>query len=270
LYKIRRWVMLIIFGLLVLIPTIMVLLTSFKTTQNFNLNPTGIPEEFQLTNYIDVITENNLFLHLLNSIIVTVGSVALCLFVSSLISYTIMRLEGWKSGVLYSFFILGMIIPPQVTMVPLFGIVDKLGLTNSLLGLIFVSTATFMSIAVFIIGGFMKTIPKDTIEASAIDGASEWNIFSKIVLPMSLPSLATASIFVIVMVWNDLLYPLLFINADDKKTLPLMLLDFQGQYLTDYPKIFSGVIISSLPIVIAYIFLQRFFIAGITAGSTKG
>jgi len=262
--------MLLIFGLAILVPTFMIFLTSFKTTQDFNLNPIGFPQDFELANYIDVILENNLFTHLFNSIVVTVGTVFLCLFVSSLISYTIMRLEGWKSAILYSFFILGMIIPPQVTMVPLFGVVDKLGLTNSLLGLVFVSTTTFMSIAVFIIGGFMKTIPKDTIEASAIDGASEWQIFSKIVLPMSFPSLATASIFVLVMVWNDLLYPLLFINADDKKTLPLMLLDFQGQYLTDYPKIFSGVILSSVPIVVAYIFLQRFFIAGITAGSTKG
>ncbi|MCD5323241.1 carbohydrate ABC transporter permease [Pontibacillus sp. HN14] len=114
------------------------------------------------------------------------------------------------------------------------------------------------------------TIPKGLFEASCIDGSNNWKMYTSIALPLSLPSLSATAIFLFVMHWNDLLYPLLFITKDEYKTLPLGLLEFQGQYMTNFPMLFTGVMIASAPMIIAYVFLQRYFIAGMTAGSVKG
>lgn len=269
-FRFGKKILLFIYATLIVVPMTLVIFTSFKNTKAFYLNPIGIPKEFITDNYINMFERANMLVYFKNSVIVTGSTIIIVLLLASMISYAIMRIKGWKGNLLYSFFILGMMLPAQVNMIPLFGIVSKMGLTNSLLGLIIVSSTAFLSVAVFIIGGFMKTLSHDMIEASSIDGASEWQIYSKIALPLSAPALATAAIFLFVMVWNDLLYPLLFITDNTLKTLPLALLDFQGEYLTNYPMIFAGVMIASIPVVIAYIFLQKYFVAGMTAGASKG
>src|SRR5690625_5212890 len=187
-----------------------------------------------------------------------------------MVSFVIMRLSNWKGALLYGLFILGLMIPNQVNMIPLYGVLDNLGLLNSLLGLILVTVTSTMSVSVFIIGGFMVTISKDMVEAGALDGASEWQLYTRIAIPLSLPSMAVAGIFVTVISWNDLLYPLLFIHSPGLKTLPLALLGFQGEYLSNYPMIFTGVVIASIPMIVAYVFLQKYFVEGITAGAIKG
>jgi raffinose/stachyose/melibiose transport system permease protein len=133
-----------------------------------------------------------------------------------------------------------------------------------------VNISVTLPVAVFILSGFMKTLPKELFEACTIDGANNWLIYRKIAIPLSLPSISATAIFLFVMHWNDLLYPLLFITKDDRKTLPLALLEFQGEYLTNYPMLFTGVMIASAPMILTYLFLQRYFIAGMTAGSVKG
>lgn len=208
--------------------------------------------------------------YFVNSSIVTLFSVTLTLLFASMIAYGITRLNNWLGNVIFGLFTLGMMVPAQVSMVPLYSLMLNLGLTNSLLGLILVNISVTLPIAVFILTGFMKTLPKELYEASTIDGAGNWKVFTRIVIPLSLPSLSATAIFLFVMHWNDLLYPLLFITDNAYKTLPLALLEFQGQYSTNYPMLFTGVVIASAPMVIAYIFLQRFFVAGMTAGAVKG
>ncbi|MCY1241192.1 L-arabinose transport system permease protein AraQ [compost metagenome] len=127
-----------------------------------------------------------------------------------------------------------------------------------------------LPIAVFILGGFMRTLPKELYEASSIDGTGPWRTYVSIALPLSAPSVAAAAIFLFVIHWNELLYPLLFIQSPGNRTLPLALLSFQGEFQTNYPLLFAGVILASLPVVVAYVFLQRYFVAGITAGASKG
>lgn len=208
--------------------------------------------------------------YFINSTIVTLFSVSLTLFFASLIAFGISRLNNWIGNLLFGLFTLGMMVPAQVNMVPLYSLMLDLNLTNSLLGLILVNIAVTLPIAVFILTGFMKTLPKELFEASTIDGAGNWQMYIKVALPLSLPSLSATAIFLFVMHWNDLLYPLLFITDNAYKTLPLALLEFQGEYSTNYPMLFTGVIIASAPMVIAYVFLQRFFVAGMTAGALKG
>jgi len=258
------------FALLILVPVSIVILASFKQMTDLFENPLGWPETFSLTNYVQMFSEQHLGRYFLNSTLVTITTIACILFFSSLLSYAIYRFTGWLALVLYGLFSAGMIVPPQVNMIPIYSLVSDLHLTDSLIGLIAVSISVFMPVSVFILSGFMKSLPKEMIEAAAIDGASEWRTYAQIVLPISMPSISASAIFLSVMVWNDLLFPLLLINSGDKKTLPLALLQFQGEFMTNFPLIFAGVIIASAPMVIAYIALQRYFVEGVTAGSVKG
>lgn len=250
---------------------IVVVLTSIKTRQETFRNPLGLPEGgIQFQNYVSIFEEQTMAGYFVNSTIVTLFSVTLTLLFASMIAYGITRLNNWLGNVIFGIFTLGMMVPAQVSMVPLYSLMISLDLTNSLLGLILVNISVTLPIAVFILTGFMKTLPKELYEASTLDGAGNWKVFTRIVVPLSLPSLSATAIFLFVMHWNDLLYPLLFITDNAYKTLPLALLEFQGQYSTNYPMLFTGVVIASAPMVIAYIFLQRFFVAGMTAGAVKG
>ncbi|MGI2328594.1 carbohydrate ABC transporter permease [Planococcus sp. YIM B11945] len=260
-----------VYALLILIPLLVVLLTSVKTLQETFANPLGIPEGgLHFDNYVSIFQEQTMAGYFMNSSVVTLFSVSFTLLFAAMIAFGITRLNNWIGNLLFLLFTLGMMVPAQVSMIPLYALMLDLNLTNSLLGLILVNIATTLPIAVFILTGFMKTLPRELYEAATIDGAGNWKVFTKVVIPLSLPSLSATAIFLFVMHWNDLLYPLLFITDNAYKTLPLALLEFQGQYSTNYPMLFTGVIIASAPMVVAYVFLQRFFVAGMTAGAVKG
>lgn len=269
-YKIIKVILLTMFLLAVLVPVTMIFVTTFKTTSQMYENPLGLPTSFQFKNYISIFVDQNMGTYFVNSIIVTLVSVIVTILFATMIAFAITRLGGWTGRGLFALFAVGMMVPAQVNMIPLYNLVYKFGLTNSLFGLILVNIAVTLSVAVFILSGFMKTLPKEIFEACTIDGANNWVIYRKIAVPLSLPSISATAIFLFVMHWNDLLYPLLFITKNELKTLPLALLEFQGQYQTNYPMLFSGVMVASAPMIIAYLFLQRFFIAGMTAGSVKG
>jgi raffinose/stachyose/melibiose transport system permease protein len=260
---------LIVYAAIVLIPFSMVLFTTFKSTPELYKNPLGLPESWSLANYKELFLKESMTTYFMNSVIVTVVSVSIIIFLASLIAYAIFRMPKKAGYILFGFFVIGMMVPTQVNMIPIYMLVNKIGLLDTHIGVILVTVGSLIPIAVFILSGFMKTLPEELIEAAKIDGAGEWKTYAKVVVPLSLPSIATVAIFAFVIVWNDLLYPLLLLKSAEVKTLPIALLSFQGQYMTNYPMIFSGVIIASIPMIIAYVFMQRYFIAGMTAGSIK-
>ncbi|WP_082412110.1 carbohydrate ABC transporter permease [Thalassobacillus devorans] len=262
--------MLLVYALIIIVPMLTVIFSTLKTTSEMYANPIGLPETLNIENYIQIFNETSMGTYFKNSVIVTIVSVFFTLFFASLIAYAITRMSPWKGGIVFGLFTIGMMVPAQVNMIPLYSLIYSLDLTNTLSGLMIVNISVTLPVAVFILTGFMKTIPKELFEACTIDGANNWQVYRRIAIPLSLPSLSATAIFLFVMHWNDLLYPLLFITKDEYKTLPLALLEFQGQYMTNYPMLFTGVMIASAPMIIAYIFLQRYFIAGMTAGSVKG
>lgn len=268
--KTIKKVALVLFALAVLLPVSIVVMASFKKMADLFENPLGIPKQISFSNYTHMFQETGLTQYFMNSILVTAVTVISILFFSSMLSYAIYRLTGWIGVVLYGLFAAGMMVPAQVNMIPIYALISELKLINTHTGLIAVSIAVFLPVAVFILSGFMKTMPGEMVEAASIDGANEWKVYYKIVLPICMPSIAAAAIFLCVMVWNDLLFPLLLINSDGKKTMPLALLQFQGEFMTNFPMIFAGVIIASAPMVIAYVMLQKYFVEGVTAGSVKG
>lgn len=269
-YQLTRGAVLTVYALLILVPVTVVLFGSFKTTRELFESPFGLPSSFSLENYDTVLNEQNLGQAFLNSVLVTSASVVLTLLLASLAAYATARIPGWRGWLIFGFLVLGMSVPAQANMIPQYVLFDQLGLLDSRVGLVLINVVVGLPVAVFILGGFMKTLPRETYEAGAVDGAGPLRTYWSIVMPMSVPSVAATGVFLFVIQWNELLYPLLFIVTDSKKTLPLALLDFQGEFLTDYPLLFTGVVIATMPVVLAYVLLQRYFVAGITAGAVKG
>ena len=269
-YRLSRGAALAVYGLIILVPLAVVLLGTLKTTQELLTSPLGLPAAPTGQNYATVLGDGQITVALRNSVVVTTCVVVLTLVLSASAAYAFARLRGPLAALAYGFVVAGLAVPVQAAMVPQFVLFDLLGLTDSLLGLVIVQTVTGLPVAVFILTGFMRTLPRELFEAADLDGASSWRTFRSIVLPLSTPSLAAAAIFLLVITWNDLLYPLLFITDPAKRTLPLALLGFTGEYLTDYPLLFTGVVLASAPLALAYVFLQRWFVAGLTAGSVKG
>lgn len=265
-----RALVLAVYATLIVVPVTVVVFGTFKTTPELFESPFGLPSSLSLENYGVVLGEQNLDQAFVNSVLVTCASVAITLFVASLAAYGVARLPGWRGWLIFGFLVLGMSVPAQANMIPQYVLFNALGLLDSRVGLVLINVVVGLPVAVFILGGFMKTLPREAYEASAVDGAGPWRTYRSVIMPMSMPSVAATAIFLFVIQWNDLLYPLLFIRSEEKKTLPLALLDFQGEFLTDYPLLFTGVVIASAPIVLAYVLLQRYFVAGMTAGSVKG
>ena len=205
-----------------------------------------------------------------NSLIVVSVSVFVTLLFAAMAAFAVTRIGGWLATTLFAFFTIGMAIPAQVNGVAQYALFSKLNLTNSLQGLMVVNVAATLPVSVFILTGFMRTLPRELFEAAVVDGAGNWKLFRKIVVPLSVPSLAAVGIFLLVMHWNDLWYPYLFITDPAKYTLPRTLAEFKGEFSTNYPALFAGVLIASAPLVTAYVFLQRWFIAGLTSGAVKG
>ncbi|NLE99217.1 MAG: carbohydrate ABC transporter permease [Propionibacterium sp.] len=269
-FKIGRAGILFVYAIIIIVPITVVMLGSFKSMGELFDSPFGLPESWNAQNYLDIIVHHDMGQAFINSAIVTLSSVTLTLLIASCAAYGIARLKGWLSWLIFGFLVLGMAIPPQANMIPQYVQFDRLGLLNSLTGLILIMVVTGLPVATFILGGFMKTLPNEMFEAASVDGVGPVRSYISIAMPLSLPSIAATSIFLFVIQWNELLYPLMFIQSPDKQTIPLRLLNFQGEFLTNYPLLFTGVAIASIPITIIYILLQRYFVEGMTAGAVKG
>lgn len=265
-----RHLPLLTFALLVVAPLSLVVFTTFKTTRELYAAPLAPPTTLRLDAYRDLLARASMGTYFRNSIVVTLATVVIVLLLGSLVAHAIARSRSWKATALFAFFVAGLMVAPQVYMSPLFVVVDYLGLVNRLPGVVLVTAASQLPIAVLILTGFMRSIPLDLLDAAQVDGASEWGLYRRVVVPLTAPAFATLGIFSLVITWNDLLFPLLFLRSDQVRTLPLALLSFRGEYVTNYPVLFAGVVLATLPLLLAYVFLQRYFIEGMTAGSVKG
>jgi raffinose/stachyose/melibiose transport system permease protein len=257
-------------ALLIAAPVYVVIVSTFKTNAELFENPSGLPASWSFANYSRLFVESNISQNFANSVIVTAVSVTAALILASLASFGITRLMRVSGVLLFGFFIVGLAIPAQVNIIPIFLFFKSLGLTNSLVGLIIINVVTTLPISVFILTTFFRQLPSDMFESAAMDGAGYLRQYFSIALPLSAPAMSATAIFLLVIVWNDLLYPLLLITEESKRTLPLALLAYQGEFFADYTMIFTGVLVASAPMVILYIALQRFFIAGLTSGAVKG
>lgn len=261
--------LLAIYAVLIIVPVSVVVFGAFKTQGDLFASPLAPPTDGTIAAFREV--GDSMLGPFRNSVIVTALSVTVTIFFASLVAFSIARLPKWPSALLMGFFTLGMAVPAQVNVFQQYALFDTWGLLDKWYTLVLANTAATLPVSVFILAGFMKTLPKELFEAATVDGASPWRLYARIVMPLSLPSVAAVGIFLLVMHWNDLLYPLIFLpTRDDLWTLPRALVGLRGEYLTNYPVLFAGVLLASAPIVLAYVFLQRWFVAGMTSGALKG
>ena len=263
-------VVLIFWTFLVLFPLWTMIVNSFKFKLDIYTDPFGLPKKWNFESYVSVITDGDFFLYFRNSLFVTLGSIFLVLLFGAMASYALVNWKHKASRFLYLFFIAGMMLPIKIGSIRLLQLIKGLGLLNTLWGLFPVYTAMGLPIAVFVLTEFIRQIPAELTEAAVIDGATRNKVFTIIILPLLRPALATVAIYNLIPFWNDLWFPLIFINQDAHKTLLLGVTRLFGQYMTDWSRILAVLTLSAIPVLVLYLTMSKNFIRGLTAGAVKG
>ena len=263
-------VVLIFWTFLVLFPLWTMIVNSFKFKFDIYTDPFGLPKKWNFESYVSVITDGDFFLYFRNSLFVTLGSIFLVLLFGAMASYALVNWKHKASRFLYLFFIAGMMLPIKIGSIRLLQLIKGLGLLNTLWGLFPVYTAMGLPIAVFVLTEFIRQIPTELTEAAVIDGAKRSKVFTIIILPLLRPALATVAIYNLIPFWNDLWFPLIFINNDAHKTLLLGVTRLFGQYMTDWSRILAVLTLSAIPVLVLYLTMSKNFIRGLTAGAVKG
>ena len=263
-------IVLIFWTFLVLFPLWTMVVNSFKFKFDIYTDPFGLPKKWNFESYASVITDGDFFLYFRNSLFVTLGSIFLVLLFGAMASYALVNWKHKASRFLYLFFIAGMMLPIKIGSIRLLQLIKGMGLLNTLWGLFPVYTAMGLPIAVFVLTEFIRHIPAELTEAAVIDGATRNKVFTIVVLPLLRPALATVAIYNLIPFWNDLWFPLIFINNDAHKTLLLGVTRLFGQYMTDWSRILAVLTLSAIPVLVLYLTMSKNFIRGLTAGAVKG
>ncbi|HTN63043.1 MAG TPA: carbohydrate ABC transporter permease [Devosia sp.] len=254
---------------IMLAPIIIMVFSAFKTNMQIFQSPFALPDFSHIANFVKIWENTNFLRYLMNSFIVTGSSMALILTLGTIAAYALGRYTFTGNGFILMFFLAGLTLPLKLAIIPLFMLMRDLGVLNNQLSLIFVYTAMGLPTTVFIMTGFIRTLPSELEDAARMDGASEARIMWSIMLPLVKPAMVIAGIQNVVPIWNDFFFPLVFIQNDNLKTLPQGLTTFMGEYATDYGALFSGLTLSAAPVIIIYILLSKQFISGMTAGAVK-
>ncbi len=260
------WLWLVI----VLIPLYWIVVTSFKDqSAYFTQNPFALPTEPTIENY-KLVIQSDFPRYFLNSVIVTAGTILPAVAISFMAAYAIVRGAGGRflAGV-NGLFLMGLAIPLQATIIPVYLLIIRMHLYDSLLAIILPSIAFSIPLSVLVLTNFIRDVPKELFESMRVDGATEWGMLRKLALPLTRPALVTVSIYNGLGVWNGFLLPLILTQSPDKRTLPLALWTFQGQYSVNVPAVLASVVLTTLPIVILYALGRRQLLSGLTAGFSR-
>lgn len=265
------FVCLSVLAILFLAPTAGVLLSSMKTTQEISLGQLWtLPTSFYLENFRTVIADPAIQRYFLNTLLIavpaTIGSIALGI----LGGYVFSKLPFRGSDILFLAIVAGMFFPPQAILIPLFRMFNGLGLLDTLWPMIFVHIALGIPICTLLMRNFFATVPTALREAAILEGATEWQVLTKVALPLSLPALAVLSTLQFTWIWNDFLWPLIFTQSDEMRTIMLGLVFLKGQYSVAWGIQGALSLVASLPTLVVFLFFQRYFIKGMTMGAVKG
>ena len=261
---------LIAWSLVVLLPLWMMVINSLKPNREIYRSPFGLPSQWTLSGYMNAWTQGDFPLYFRNSLMVTGVSLAVVLLIGSLAAYALASWNSRWSRLIYLFFIAGLMIPIRLGTINIFTIVQSLGMINKAWGLIPIYVAMSMPISIFVLTEFIRALPSELRDAAYVDGASEWRIYSSIVLPLVRPALATVAIFNLIPIWNDLWFPLIFISDASQRTVMLGVTFLFGQYQTNWTNVLAVLTLSALPLLILYVLFSKQFIKGLTAGAVKG
>jgi multiple sugar transport system permease protein len=262
------WILLAIAAAAILLPFVWMVLTSFKPESDvFAYPPRLWPGVWTAENYIDIWSQIPMLRFFVNSVVFAGGVTIVSLFLDSLAAYAFSRMSFPGRDALFMFVLIALMLPFQVTFIPLYVTVQSLGLINSFAGLI-IPRAT-NAFGIFMLRQFFNGIPHELDDAARIDGAGEFYIYSRLIIPLSLPALATLTVFHFMYNWNDFLWPLLITKSTEMRNLPAGLALFMGQHTIEYGLIMSGATMALLPLFIAFLFAQKYFVQSIVMTGLK-
>lgn len=270
LWKILVNILLWLAAIIHLYPIFLVMISALKSKKDLSANPIGLPEKIIFDNFLISFERMNYFRSLFNTAFITSISIILLLIFSSMAAYAVERNKNKLYRFFYLLFLAGMIVPFQMTMIPQYKLMSGLGLLNTYQGMISVNIAAGVSFCMFVLAGFVVTIPKEIEEAAYVDGCGVYKTFFVVVLPMLKPALVTVAILRGFGIWNDYLMPMLYLPRKEMRTLVPQIAAFIGEYFNDWSLIFASIFIIIYPILIIYIFAQKHIVGGITAGAVKG
>ena len=256
--------------LIVLVPIYWIVITSFKTQSNyFQTNPFAPPTEPTLENY-KVVIEADFARYFINSVIITLGAVVPAVLVSFMAAYAIVRAgDRWLLRSANSLFLMGLAIPLQAAIIPVYLIVIRLHMYDTLLAIILPSIAFAIPLSVLVLSNFIRDVPKELFDSMRVDGASEWTTLWRLALPLTRPALVTVSIYDGLAIWNGFLLPLILIQSPSQRPLPLALWSFQGEFSINVPAVLAAVVLTTLPILALYVVGRRQLLSGLTAGFSR-
>ncbi len=265
------FISLLVLAVLFLAPTIGVLLSSIKTTKEISAGGLwDIPTKLFLGNFSEVLGNPAVHRYFWNTLLVTVPATIASITLGVLGGYVFAKLPFWGSNLLFLVFISGMFFPPQVILIPLFQFFNTLGLIDTLWPIIFIHTALGIPICTLLMRNFFATVPNTLREAAILEGANEYQVLTRVALPLSLPALAVLATLQFTWIWNDFLWPLIFTQSDEKRTIMVGIVNLKGQYSVAWGVQGALSLIASLPTLIVFLFFQRYFIKGMTMGAVKG
>jgi ABC-type glycerol-3-phosphate transport system permease component len=270
-WPVTIFTILAVLAVLFLLPTVGVLLSSIKTTREISMGELwSLPASLYLGNFAEVLGNPAVHQYFLNTLLVTLPATAVSIGLGALAGYVFAKLPFRGSNALFLVIVAGMFFPPQVILVPLFRLFNGMGLIDTLWPVIIVHSALGLPICVLMMRNFFATVPNALREAAIMEGASEWQVLTRVVLPLSLPALAVLATLQFTWIWNDFLWPLIFTQSDDKRTIMIGIVNLKGQYSVAWGVQGALSLVASLPTLLVFLFFQRFFIKGMTMGAVKG
>ena len=260
------WVWLFI----IIAPIYWIIITSFKTQSNYFASNPMVPTSKPTLDNFRLVLDSDFTHYFVNSTIVTLGAVIPAVLVSFMASYAIVR-DGrrWFVRTTNWLFLTGLAIPLQATIIPVYLLIIKMGLYDSLLALVLPSIAFAIPLSVLVLTNFIRDVPRELFESMRVDGATEWQLLWRLAFPLTRPALTTVTIYQGVLIWNNFLLPLVLTQSPDKRTLPLALWTFQGQYSVNVPAVLASVMLTALPILVLYVVGRRQLVSGLSGGISK-
>jgi raffinose/stachyose/melibiose transport system permease protein len=265
-----QYLILSVVVVIILVPIVILLFGSLKTSGEMYSRPYAIPNPPRLDNYVRILHQRTFWIMLRNSLIVMLAVTGGVVLVCSLAAFVFARTDFRGKGLAFNFLTLGIMFPITIAIMPVYLVVRQIGLLNNLLGVIVVQIAFLISGNILILRGFFAAVPMELQDAAYLDGCSVFGFFWRIMLPLARPALAAVAALTMVVSWNDLLVPLVLVDKDTLWTLPLGTMQFQGQYGQDLALVATFVTLSAVPAVIFYLIAERQIVAGLTAGAIKG
>ncbi len=268
--QVFRWVVMLLVAATIIVPVGFAVLGGFRTTGELQNNPAALPASWYPSNYLEILGGDAYWTELLNSVVITTISTLVAVGAAALAAFVFARIAFRGRELLYTVFVLGLLFPVAVAILPLYIVIRGVGLLDSPLGVALPQAAFALPLTIVILRPFFRSIPTELEDAARIDGCGTFGFFWRVLLPLSRPALATVAVLVVVQSWNTFLLPLLILSDQSQWTLPLGVMNFSTEYTSDIARVLAFTSLAMVPALAFYVLAERQLIGGLTTGAVKG